>query len=159
MPTLHNFRGQTIPLETILTIHTSDDGKNMMPLYAARGLSQTLDPIDGASFTARTVNAELVDLSVSRFRKFKSTISGKDQRPPSRDDVWPGRVVYVGCAYLLSFPTIGGTPSRTVVSGSEFTEGNFTFYQPLIQFMILKPTGSFDEWQAGYDWSIPLEEV
>jgi hypothetical protein len=158
MPNL-NFRGHVIPYETLCTISTVDNGKPLLPLYSSRGITQTLEAIDGAVFQARTVNAELVDLSVARFRKFKSVISSKDQRPPSRDDVWPGRIVAVGCAYLLSFPTIGGTPARTVVSGSEFTEGNFTFYQPLIMFMIGKPTGSFDEWQAGYEWSIPLEEV
>jgi hypothetical protein len=110
-------------------------------------------------FQARTINAQLVDLSVSRFRKFKSVISAKDQRPPSRDDIWPGRIVSVGCAYLLSFPTVGGSPSRTEVSGSSYTEGDFTFYQPHITFMIGKPSGAFEEWQAGYEWSIPMEEV
>jgi hypothetical protein len=145
--------------ETLLTIHTVSDGHIVLPLYAARGLTQTLEPIDGSMFQARTVNAEMIDLSVSRFRKFKSVITGKDQRPPSRDDIWPGRIVSVGCAYLLSYPTVGGSPSRTEVSGSSYTEGSFTFYQPLITFMIGKPTGLFEEWQAGYEWSIPMEEV
>jgi len=145
--------------ETLLTITTVSDGGIVLPLYSARGITQTLETIDGAMFQARTVNAELVDLAVPRFRKFKSVISANDQRPPSRDDIWPGRVVAVGCAYLLSYPTIGGTPSRAVLTGSDFVEGNFTFYQPLITFMIGKATGSFDEWQSGYQWSIPLEEV
>lgn len=145
--------------ETLLTITTVDDGGNVLPLYSARGITQTLETIDGAMFQARTVNAELVDLSVSRFRKFKSVISALDQRPPSRDDIWPGRKVAVGCAYLLSYPTIGGTPSRSVLTGSAFIEGNFTFYQPLITFMLGKPSGNFDEWQSGYQWSLPMEEV
>jgi hypothetical protein len=38
-------------------------------------------------------------------------------------------------------------------------EGNFTFYRPIIHFMLGKPTGSFEEWQAGYQWSIPMQEV
>jgi hypothetical protein len=36
------------------------------------------------------------------------------------------------------------------VSGSQFTEGDFTFYRPTFTFMIGKMTGRFDEWEAGY---------
>lgn len=145
----------TVP-DTLLTI---SDGTTLLPLYSSRGITQVIAPIDGSMFQARTVNGELVDLSVSRFRKLRSVISGNDQRPPARDDVWPGRTVLVGCAYLLSYPTIGGSPSRTPVTGSSFTEGDFTFYRPQITFMIGKMNGSFDEWQAGYSWSIDMEEV
>lgn len=144
---------------TILTMSTVDDGGIVLPLYSARGITQTLEPIDGSMFQARTVNAELVDLSVSRFRLFKSVISASDVRPPSRDDIWPGRKVTVGCAYLLSYPTIGGTPSRTVLTGSDFVEGDFTFYQPLITFMLGKASGNFAEWEADYRWSLSMEEV
>lgn len=145
---------------TILTIaNATSDGTSLLPFYSGAGLTQTLEPIDQAMFQQRTVNGELTDLSVPRFRKFRSVISAKDIRPPSRDDVWPGLIVVVGCAYLLSYPTIGGTPSRSVVPGSSFTQGNFTFYRPLITFMVGKPTGAFEEWEAGYQWSIPLEEV
>lgn len=146
-------------LDTTGTLLTISDGVSLLPLYSARGLTQTLAPIDAASFLKRTVNGELVDLSVSRFRKFRSTISGNDQRPPSRSNVWPGLTVTVGCAYLLSYATSGGSPSRTPVSGTSFTEGAFTFYQPSITFMIKGMNGSFDEWAAGYQWSIDMEEV
>lgn len=144
---------------TILTLaNASTDGTPLLPFYSARGLTQTLAPIDGSLFQMRTVNAELVDLSVPRFRKFRSVISATDVRPPSRDDVWPGLIVLVGCAYLLSYPTIGGAPSRTPVSGSQIVEGSFTFYQPQLTMMVGKMSGSFDEWAAGYSWSIALEE-
>src|SRR5579859_1647280 len=145
---------------TILTLaNASTDATTLLPFYSARGLTQTLAPIDGAMFQMRTVNGELVDLSVSRFRKFRSLISAKDVRPPSRDDVWPGLAVIVGCAYLLSYPTTGGSPSRTPVAGSQLIEGNFTFYQPELTMMVGKISGSFEEWEAGYDWSIELNEV
>jgi hypothetical protein len=152
-----------MPLDTTGTILTiadiTTDGTSLLPFYSARGLSQTLEPIDGAMFQERTVNAELVDLSLARFRKVRSVLSATDVRPPSRDDVWPGRKVLVGCAYILSYPTIGGAPSRTPVAGSQFVEGDFTFYRPQIIFMLGKPTGRFEEWEAGYSWSIPMEEV
>jgi hypothetical protein len=146
-------------LDTTGTILTISDGATLLPLYSARGLTQTLAPIDGSLFQARTVNAEMVDLSVSRFRKFKSVISATDVRPPTRDDVWPGKIVTVECAYILSYATSGGTPSRTAVGGSTVVEGAFTFYRPSITFMIGRTSGSFEEWEAGYSWRIEMEEV
>lgn len=148
-----------MPLDTTGTVLTVSDGTTLLPLYSARGLTQTLEPIDGALFQQRTVNGELIDLSVPRFRKLRSVISANDVRPPSRDDVWPGRAVTVGCAYLLSYPTVGGSPSRTPVAGSSFTEGDFTFYRPTIDFMIGRMSGSFEEWEAGFSWRIEMEEI
>ena len=149
----------TNPLSTTGTILTISDGDDVLPFYSSRGMTQTMTPIDQAQSQRRTVNGELVDLSLPRMRKYASVISANDVRPPSRDDVWPGKLVYVGCAYLLSYPTIGGSPSRDVVSGSQVVSGAFTFYRPIIHFMIGKPAGSFEEWQAGYGWSIPMQEV
>lgn len=147
-------------LKTVGTILTMSDGKNVLPFYSARGLTQTMSPIDATVSQRRTVNFELVNLALVRSRKYESVISAKDIRPPSRDDVWPGKVVLVGCAYLASYSTIGGSPARGVVSGSQHDDGHgFTFYQPLMTFMLGKPQGSFDEWNAGYTWSIPMKEV
>lgn len=145
---------------TILTIRDTTTGAvSLLPLYSARGLSQTLDPIDATVSQERTVNAELVDLSLVRFRKYRSVISANDVRPPSRDDIWPGMTVTVECACVRSYPTIGGSPARTPVTGSQFVEGDFTFYRPTFTFMIGKMTGRFEEWEAGNDWSIELSEV
>lgn len=144
---------------TILTLVSPDtDAASLLPLYSARGLTQTLEPIDGAFFQERTINGELVDLSISQFRKLRSTISATDVRPPSRDDVYPGLKVIVECAYLLSYPA-GGSPSRTPVGGSGFTEGDFTFYRPSILMMVGKMSGRFEEWEAGFSWQIDLAEV
>ncbi len=147
-------------LKTTGTILTMSDGKDVLPFYSARGMTQTMSAIGAAKSQRRTVNFELINLALTRSQKYASVISAKDVRPPSRDDVWPGKTVVVGCAYLLSYPTSGGSPLRTVVSGTQHDDGHgFTFYQPLITFMIGEPQGSFDEWQAGYTWSIPMEEV
>lgn len=149
----------TNPLETIGTILTMSDGHDVMPFYSARGLSQTLTPIGASNVQRRTVNAQKVDLSLSKFRKYASVISARDVRPPLREDIWPGRVVTVGCAYLLFYATSGGSPARTPVSGSQFIEGSFTLYRPEINFMIGTPQGSFEEWEAGVAWAVPMEEV
>lgn len=144
---------------TLVNIYNADtDGTPLLPLYSGLGLTQTLEHIDGALIQERTINGELIDLSVSQFRKLKSTISATDVRPPSRDDVYPGLVVVVECAYTLSYPA-GGAPSRDVVSGSQVTEGDFTFYRPSILMMVGRMSGRFDEWEAGYSWSIELSEI
>lgn len=144
---------------TLLSIYDADtDATSLLPLYSARGLTQTLEHEDGALIQERTINGELIDLSIPRFRVLRSVISATDVRPPSRDVVWPGRTVIVECAYTLSYPA-GGSPSRDVVPGSEFTEGDFTFYRPSITMMVGRMTGSFDEWAAGYSWSIELREI
>lgn len=145
---------------TILTIRDADtDALDRLPLYSARGLSQTLDYVDGAMDQMDTVNGETVDLSIDRFRKLKTTISATDVRPPSAIALRPGLVVVVECAYIDSYPTIGGTPGRTPVSGSQFVEGNFTFYRPTLTMMVGAKSGRFEEWEAGYAWSIELREV
>ncbi len=145
---------------TILTLtYESTDELSLLPFYSARGLKQSLEYIDGALNQEETVNAELVDLSVSRFRKLKSVIRANDVRPPSLDLIYPGLRVIVGCAYRLSFPTIGGSPARTPVEGSLFVEGNYTFYRPLLLMMVGKMPGDFDEWEAGHEWSIELREI
>lgn len=146
-------------LDTTGTVLTIMDGVSLLPLYSARGLSQTLTYFDGAEVQEYTVNAELVNLGLDRFRKMVSVISATDVRPPSLDLVWPGRVVTVGCAHVFNYPTVGGSPGRTPVAGSSFVEGDFTFYRPQITFMLGKPNGRFEEWEAGYSWSIPMRET
>jgi hypothetical protein len=146
-------------LKTTGSILTIADATTLLPLYSARGITQTMKPRLGAKSQRVTVNGELVDLSLTRMQKYNSVISATDVRPPSRDDVWPGHTVNVACAYLLSYPTSGGSPHRTVLSGSSFVQGAFTFYRPVITFMIDECGGSFAEWEAGYQWSISMNEV
>lgn len=145
---------------TILTISDADTGAQaLLPLYSARGLTQKLEYIDGAMAQERTVNGELVDLSLDRFRKLRTVISATDVRPPSILTCYPGRVVVIECCHLDSYPTIGGSPARTPVSGSQFTEGDFTFYRPTLTCMLGKSGGSFEEWEAGNAWSLTAEEI
>lgn len=128
-----------------------------LPIYSARGLQQTLNPIDESKSLKRTINGALIDLSVAAFRKYTSTITGNDQSPPSFDDVWPGRTVTVDCIAELGYKTAGGAPARTVVSSR--TEGDYTFYRPRLVMKITDYQASFDEWGAVVSWSLTLEEV
>jgi len=145
---------------TILTLRTVDiSALPLLPLYSARGLHERMRYNDGAMAQDVTVNGELVDLSLERFRKLEITISAKDVRPPSIDVCRPGLKVLLESSRLFSYPTLGGMPGRTPVSGSEFTEGDFTFYRPTFVCMLGNPSMDFDEWEADDEWSLPMREV
>lgn len=129
-----------------------------VPLYSARGLSQTLEPIDAAANMRRSINGILTDVAHAQFRKYKSKISCTDMRVPAVDGIWPGMTIVVDCVTYLSYPT-GGTPQRTVISGSSFTEGAHTFYRPRLTMMVTANSMQTDEWDAAVSWEIDLEEV
>jgi hypothetical protein len=140
--------------ETVLTL--SGVG---VPPYSARGLTQTLEPIDAAANLRRTVNGALRDFGYAPFRKYRSTISCADQEPPAVDGVWPGRTVTVACVAELSFLTAGGSPARPVVSGSQRIDGNFTLYRPQLTMLVTGFSMSRDEYGAAVSWQLQLEEV
>jgi hypothetical protein len=126
--------------------------------YSARGLTQTLEPIDAAGFLRRSINGKLVDLSVAQFQKYKSTITGSDQKPPACSGVWPGKQVTVDCISELVYPEYG-TPERAVVAGSEYEEAGFVFYRPQLIMRVIGLQVQTDEWQAQVGWTMNLEEV
>ena len=130
-----------------------------VPPYSARGLTQTLEPIEASAQLRRTVNGALVDLSYEAFRKYKSTIACQDQEPPAVDGVWPGRVVTVDCVAELCFATAGNSPARPAVDDSERVEGAFTFYRPILTMRVTGFSVTRDEYGSGVSWQIMLEEV
>lgn len=131
-----------------------------VPPYSARGLKQSLAPIDQSVSLKRTVNGALQDVSFSGFRKYKSTISGTDQRPPNFDGRWPGLEVVVDCIAELSLtPDEGDTPQRPIVPGSQVTEGAHTVYRPRLTMRIVNLSVNQDEYGVQIDWSLDLEEI
>ena len=133
-------------------------GVGMSP-YAARGLTQTLNPIDQSKDLRRTINGELIDFSVEQFRKYTSVISGNDQMPPGVAGIWPGHDVQVECVVELYYVTAGGSAERPVVVGSERTEGPYTYYRPILSMRVVDFNQSFDEWAVQVSWSLTLEEI
>ncbi len=129
-----------------------------VPLYSARGLSQTLKMIDALVAPRRTINGQLINVSFVQFRKYASKITCKDQRAPGIDGFWKGMLVTVSCVQELAY-VAGGTAQRIAVDGSERTEGNFTFYRPLLDMMITDISTQDDEWAADVQWELNLEEV
>lgn len=153
------------PFENILpagadTILSISSFGNM--LYQARGLSQTLEPISAALQLERTINGDLIDLSVAQFRKYISKItSPSDVNAPPLDGVFPGMEVTVECAVGLAYLTSGGNgPNhRPEVSGSSYTEGAYTFYRPQLDMRVRSVETHFDEWKNIIGWSLELEEI
>jgi hypothetical protein len=129
-----------------------------VPLYSARDLSQTLEPIKAAGNTRRTINGILVDLSADKFHKYQSTIQCADIEAPALDGIFPGMTLTVDCVAELVFQT-GGTPSRPVVAGSARTVGAYTIYRPRLDMMVTAVTQSISEYSHEVKWDMALEEV
>lgn len=127
--------------------------------WSARGLTQTLEPIGAAGSMRRTVNGELRNLGLTQFQKYRSTISCTDVSVPPLDGVWPGLEVTVDCVAELSYPTATGSAERTVVSGSSYTDGAFTFYRPQLTMLVVGYKLDYDEFQKLHGWQLDLEEV
>lgn len=130
-----------------------------VPPYSARGLKQTLAPIDQASALRRNVNGGLVDISFPGFQKYKSTITGDDQRPPNFDGKWPGLSVQVDCIVELSFSPFSESRQRPAVPGTEHAEGDHNVYRPRLQMKIINLNIDQDEYGAQIGWSLDLEEI
>lgn len=129
-----------------------------VPLYSARGLTQTLEPIDASKDIRRSINGILTDVSHNQFRKYKSKITCTDQRSLAFDGIWPGQTVDVDCVAYLSYPTTGSA-QRPVIAGSSFTEGSFTYYRPRLTMMVMANSAHTAEWDASVPWELDLEEI
>ena len=150
-----------LPAEQTL-LKLSGTGIHGVALYSARGLTQSLDPIEAASVIRRTINLEAVDLSLPAARKYNTTINcpnNVNMAPPALDSIWPGMQVTIECVAELSYKTIGGTPSRPVVSGSSRVEGDFTRYRPVLTCLIVSMSMGAEEYTAGHEWSMTATEV
>ena len=131
-----------------------------LPPYSTRGATQTLQPISAAASMRRTVNGDLIDLSVSELRKFRSTITCTDQQPPAFNGIWPGQSVVVDCISELAYEgTTDAVADRTAVSGSERTEDGWVFYRPQLTMRIMDFRTDTDEYGAAIGWTLELEEA
>lgn len=144
------------------TTELAFSGPGIQP-YSGRGLTQTLDLIDGAGVVRRTVNGLLRDRSAPQFRVYQSTISATDAMAPAFDGIVPGTILTVDCAIYWSYKTAGGSPTRLAVPGSSYVFGDYTFYRPRLTMMVLpgSPKRTYAEGK-GVDangWQIDLAEV
>jgi hypothetical protein len=93
------------------------------------------------------------------FQKYRSSISCKDMRPVAVNGVWPGKLVTVQCIATLGYLTAMELPARSVVPGSSFVEGDWTFYRPELSMMVLSWSLEEAEYEGAISWSMELEEV
>jgi len=134
-----------------------------IPFYSARGLKQTLTPIQAAAANIqRDINGTLVDLRDSddlHFCKYASHIEcgDSDTRVPLEfEGVWPGQIVTVDCVSELAYAS--GSPSRPVVATRTDANG-VHFYRPRLTMMVTGWSSQESEWEATVSWSLDLEEV
>jgi hypothetical protein len=130
-----------------------------VPPYSARGLSQTLEPIDAQQHIVRTINGNLLDLGYEPFQKYKSTISGKDVEPPACDGVWAGKVVFVDCIVELSVQAIAPLGRDPVDYDAVRVVKGFTIYRPRLVMMVFHFSLDQDEYGRAIGWKLDLEEV
>ena len=139
---------------TVLAI----DGIHIAP-QSARFINQTFGFIEQAKQARRTVNGRLKDNSAIQFRKYKSTISCSDMNGLSFDKNWPGKTVVVDCVAELSYLTAGGSPGRTVVTGSSRISGDTTFFCPQLTMLVMDYNIQEDNTGKVVAWNLDLEEV
>jgi hypothetical protein len=136
---------------TLLNLYRS--AASIVPFYSARGCTHTLEPIEESIQVERDVNGEAFDLSWTQFRKYKSEVTCRDVEQPAFDGIWPGTVLVLDCVVELPYRTgTVGSPTRTVVSGSSRTEGDFTFYRPRLEMIFLGFATNMDEYAADVTW-------
>lgn len=145
---------------TVLVIKRRSDNAALLTYYSARGLTQTLTHISAAKQFDISINGALMDFSHSQFRLYESTITCTDNNAPALDMIYPGLEVTVECAMELSYKTSGGSPTRSVVSGSSRVDATsgFTFYRPSLSMAVLDAGNTFNEWGAENGWTIKLQE-
>lgn len=145
----------TAPEWTVLRL----TGMGVVP-YSTRAAKQTLSHIgQSQKGLYRDVNGVLRNVGGTQFQKYASTISCSDIKPFASDGVWPGKQVTVSCISELSYLTAGGSPARDVVSGSSYTEGDWTFYRPELVMLVMSFNIDRDEYGDETSWSMQLEEV
>ncbi len=146
----------TLPEENTLLIMTPIG----VPLYSARGLTQSLTPVREAKpAPVRTINGEARFLGGSQMRKYDSVITCTDHNAPPFSGLWPGDTVVVDCVCELSYADVtGAAAERTEVEDSERTVGGFVLYRPRIEFLVVDFNQTFNEYGAEYVWQLTLTE-
>lgn len=128
-----------------------------IPRWAARGLAQTIEPIQEANNLVRAADGGVINLAPEQFRKYRTVITCEDMRTMPFDGVWPGTLVTVDSVAELCYP-LYESPQRDPVEGSERQEGDFIFYRPILECAVFSFNWRHNEWQHRVGWELTLEE-
>lgn len=137
------------------------DGIDVTP-YAARGLSQSYEWIEGARFFPRTINGVLKDLSDTNFRKIRTEITCTDIDAPGEHFL--GLDVTVECSFELNYQrevgdTTGSAAQHDVVDGSVRLDGLTLYYRPAFDGKVVDFNFSNDEFDRANGWTMIVEEI
>lgn len=134
------------------------DGEEVpFPEGSARFVNGTIDPIDEAVSSRRTVNGTLRIQADPAFRKFRLTVSCTDAMLPALFGIDPRQVATVWSPVAVR--ERGNSPSRTPVPGSLASQDGWIEYRPVLTgYLTTIPSLSESEWQSDANWSLVFEE-
>lgn len=132
----------------------------ILPPYAARGISATLETSGEEGEIARDINGGALDMTASQMRKYRLTLNCTDGQVPGLDGIWKGQALTVDCPVELAYiDGTGAGAARPIVAGSERTADGFVFYRPQLSMLVESYRTNFDEWQARVGWTLVLIEA
>jgi len=130
-----------------------------IPPYSARGIVETLTPIDQQGFFARSITSgTLLNLGLSDLQKYRIRLEAEDIRPPAFEAMWRGTELEVELTTVLAVEG-SAAPSKPYVEGSVEEADGFTRYRPKLDVMVVDFSLQNDEWEALRRWSLTLEEI
>lgn len=125
--------------------------------YSARGLSQSIKPIEQTSQLVRTITGELLDLSEEQMRKYAITLTCTDMRAPAFGGLWPGMAVTVDCVAEMGNGDLSS--DRPAVGGSSYSEDGINYFRPQIACRVVSFEWNDDEYGEAIGWTLELVEI
>lgn len=131
-----------------------------IPLYSARGLTQTLTQVqEGKPPPRYTWNGELRHVGLAALQLYESVITCTDQQAPAFGGLWVGTLVIADCVAELNYLTASGSPEREVVEDSSREVGDYTYYRPRMAFKVVDFDMAREEYKHDYQWRLSLKET
>jgi hypothetical protein len=170
--------------DTLLTV----SGLQLGP-WASRGAKHVLAPRANGVFWEDVNGGGHFSARVSGVKKYSLTVTAADVAPPALDGISLGSTHNVACAgpvrlyvsastaahsvtiersavsgSVKAYDTAGATIAVTSSSGTLVDlpahSAGFVEYRPTLSMILTElPAVDFDEWEAGIDWTLRLEEA
>lgn len=130
-----------------------------VPRYSARAILQSYEPIQQAAQMHYTSTGKLINLGVPTFELYRTFITCLDIHSPALSGVWPGRKLQVHCVQYLGYETAAGFPDwRDIVPGSQYVEGDTTYYLPIMVVRVMRYSSTENERDKQVNWELELME-
>lgn len=133
------------------------------PPTSVRGVTETLEPIDGVPFDKYRLTIQCSDMNSPAFDALRAGLWKRTVNGGLVDLSGIGSTVTIDCVSELAYRTIGGSPApspqRTAVSGSSRTSGDFTYYRPQLTVGLIAKSQETNEYGAVVSWQAEFEEI